>query len=257
MYFDRVPRNNAERDRGQSCRPRRRLTDVILATTEHSPIMLAMGNPLRDSSLEDSNSEHSSAPSSTSSPCQELLAEPEQLCQAQHRYQYSNSISLSYGPHCSYKDTLTQISPRLHRGCIDEGRGHDINLSRMYIKHQLSSCTNGHYEDYYKEAPLYQQRGRLISSHMKLSRVPSLKEYPQHPSRALPPQVVSGELISWHQRCQLQPRSLNRQGTVCIWNLPLRESPLSHQHDFYDQVKSHCYLWYDLIERSSKISVSL
>lgn len=199
--------------------------------------MLAMGNPLHHSSLEDSNSEHSSAPSYTSSPCQEFLAEPEQLCQAQHRNHYSNHISLSYVPHSSYKNTSAQISPRLYRGYIDEGRGHDMDLSRMYIKRQPSSCTNGHYEYCYEDAPLYQQRGRLIPSHLKLSWVPSLQEYPQHPSRALPPQVVSDELISWHQRCQLQPRSLDRQGAVCIWNLPLHESPLSHQHDFYDQVK--------------------
>ncbi|XP_026791393.1 innate immunity activator b isoform X4 [Pangasianodon hypophthalmus] len=230
------PANNAERDRGRSRGPRRRLTDVILKTPEYSPITLAVGNPVHHSSSEDSNSEHSSAPSYTSSPCQELLAEPEQLCQAQHRYHYSNHSSPSYVTHRYYKNSSAQLSPKLYRGYIDEGRGHDMDLSRMYIRHQPSPCINGHYEYWYEEPPLYQQGGRLIPHHLKLSRAPSLKEYPQHQSRALPRQVVSDELKSWHQRCQLRPRSLDRQGAVRIRNLPLHESPLSHHHDIYDQV---------------------
>lgn len=242
MPFDRVPSsdppNNAERDRGRSRGPRRRLTDGILTTPEYSPITLAMGNPVHHSSSEDSNSEHSSGPSYTSSPCQELLAESEHLCQAQNRYHYSNHMSQSYITHSYYKNSSAQFVPRLYRGYIDERRCHDMDLSRMYIRRQLSPCKNGHYEYYYEEAPLYQQGGRLFPHHLKLSRAPSLKDYPQHPSRALPRQVVSDELKSWHQRCQLRPQSLDRQGAGCIQNLPLHEFPLS-QHDFYDQVKSH------------------
>ncbi|KAK3536871.1 hypothetical protein QTP86_027007 [Hemibagrus guttatus] len=236
----RVPSNdppsNAERDRGRSCGPRRQLTNVIVTAPEYSPITLPMGNPLYHSSSEDSNSEHSSAPSYTSSPCQELLAEPEKLCHAQPRHHYPNHISLSYVTHSYSKSCLAQLSPRLYRAYIDEGRGYDMDLSRRYLRHQPSPCPSGHYEHWYEEAPLYRQRGRLIPCQLKLSRAPSLKEYPQHPGRALPRQVVSDELKSWHQRCQLRPRSLDRQGAVRIQNLPLQESPLSHHQDYFDQV---------------------
>ncbi|KAI5093525.1 hypothetical protein C0J45_16663 [Silurus meridionalis] len=228
------PPNNEERDRGRSRGARRRLTDVILTSPEYSSVM-SMGNPLHYSSSEDSCSEHSLATSYNSSPCQELLAEPDQLCQAQHRYQYSNHISMPYITH-SYYNSTTQLSPRLYRGYVDEGTGHDMDLSRIYIRRHPSPCTSGHYEYRYEGAPLYQQGGRRIPHNLKLSRAPSLKEYPQHPSRTLPRQVVSHELKSWHQRCQLRPRSLDRQGAVRSRNMPLHESPLSHQHDFFDQV---------------------
>ncbi|KAF4094064.1 hypothetical protein AMELA_G00008970 [Ameiurus melas] len=230
------PPNNAERDRGRSHGPRRRLTDVISMTPEHSPVMLAKGNPLYHSSLEDRNSEQSLAPSYTSSPCQVLLAEPEQLCQAQHRHNCSNHISLSYVTHSYHNNSSAQLSPRLYRGYIDEGRGHDMDLSRTRIRRQPSPCSNGHYAYWHEEVPLYQQGGRLIPHHLKLSRAPSFKEYPQHPSRALPRQVVSDELKSWHQRCHLRPQSLDRQGSVHIRNRPLHELPFSHHHDFYDQI---------------------
>lgn len=199
-------------------------------TPEYSPTIFAMGNPVHHSSSEDSNSEHSSAPSYKSLSCQELLAEPEHLCHTQHRYHYTKHISQSY----YYKNSSAQLSPRLYRGYINEVQGHDMDLSRMYIRHHPSPCIRSQYKYWYEEAPLYQQEGRLIPHHLKLTRAPSLKEYPQHPSRALPRQVVSDELKSWHQRCQLRPQSLDRQG---IQNLPLHESPHSHQHNFYDQVK--------------------
>lgn len=204
-----------------------------------------MGNPLHQSSSEDSNSEHSSFSSYTNSPCQELLAEPEQLCHAQHRYHCSNHISLSYVTQSCYKNSLAQLSPRLYRAYIDEGRGHDLEMKRIYNRRQPIPCPSDHYEYWYEEAPQNQQRGRLIPCHLKLSRAPSLREYPQHPGRALPRQVVSEELKSWHQRCQLRPRSLDRQGAVRPRNLPLHESPLSHQQDFYNQVK---YLILILVE---------
>lgn len=183
-----------------------------------------MGNALHHSSSEDSNSEHSSAPSYTSSPCQELMSEPDQLCQSPHRYHCSNHIAQSYLTHSYYKNSSALFFPSLYRGYIDEGRAHDMELSSMYIRRQHCPCNNKYY---YEESP----GGRLTPRHLELSRAPSLREYPQHPSRALPRQVISDELKSWHERSQLRPQSL--QGAVYMPNL--RDSPLS-QHDFCDQV---------------------
>lgn len=208
-------------------------------TPEYNPIMQDMGNPLHHSDTRGNNSKHSSASSSTSLSCQELLTEPEQLCQTQHKCHYSNQILPSCITHTYYKNFSTQCSPRLYRRHIEEERGHNMDLSRMYIRCQPSPCNNGHYEYWCKEAPLYQQGSRLIPHHLKLSRAPSLREYPQHSSSALPRQVVSDELKSWHQRCQLRPQSLDRQSAVCIPNLPFHESPLSN---ISDQVKDFILL---------------
>ncbi|XP_016086615.1 uncharacterized protein C1orf106 homolog [Sinocyclocheilus grahami] len=53
----------------------------------------------------------------------------------------------------------------------------------------------------------------------KVVRTTSLREYPNHPSRVLPRDVVSGELKTWHQKTNIiisKPRSLERQGSIRI-----------------------------------------
>ncbi|KAL7837344.1 hypothetical protein SRHO_G00270550 [Serrasalmus rhombeus] len=239
------PPQEVERDRGRSQGPRRRLTDVNLTSSspEYSPMRLAMGNPMYYSSSEDSNSEHSSTLSYVCSPCQEHPAELQRPYQAQYRYHYTslpdNYIPQPYMPLSHYKNSSPQLSSSFHRGFVDEGRGHEMDMSRMYMRHQPPpSCTNGHYEYWYEEAPPHQVY-RPVPPHLKLSRAPSLREYPHHPSRGLPRQVVSEELKSWHQRSQLRPprpRSLDRhrQGAVRFKNLPGHESPLSQQHSFQE-----------------------
>ncbi|XP_060713748.1 innate immunity activator b isoform X2 [Tachysurus vachellii] len=248
---------NAERERGRSPGPRR-LTNIILTESEYSPLTLPMGSQLHHSSAEESNFEHSLTPIYTGSPCQELLDEPEQLCHTQHRYHYPNHISLSYVTHTYSKNPLAQISPRLYRAHIDEGRGYDMEWSRMDLRRQPSPCPSVHYEQWYNEVPLYQQQDRLIPCHLKLSRAPSFKEYPRHPGKALPRQVVTDELKSWHQRCQLRPRSLDRQCAVRIRNLPLHDSPLSHQQANHDQVSQStterkAVKWYEEKEIVSQV----
>lgn len=230
------------RDRERSRGPRRRLTDVILPSPEYSPMKFSMGNPMYLSSSEDSNSEHSSTPSYISSPCLEYPAELP--CHYQYRYHCTsppdNYSPQSYIPLSSYKNSSPQFSPNVYRGYVDEGRGRDIDMSRMYMRHQPPPpCQNGQFEYWYEEVPPH-QLCRPVPPHVKLSRAPSLREYPQHPSRGLPRQVVSEELKSWHQRSQLRPprpRSLDRQrqGAVRCRNLPGQESPLSQQHGYHEQ----------------------
>ncbi|XP_062842596.1 innate immunity activator b isoform X2 [Trichomycterus rosablanca] len=235
------PPNNTERDRGRSRGPRRRLTDVISTQPVYSSVTLTNRFPLYYSGSDDSSSEHSSTSSYISSSTKEPSAELERLCQAQYTYHYPNYISQSYLPP-SYniqQNPSPQPPSSFYRGYADEGRSPymDMDMERIYFGHQFPTPhTNGHG---YDEAPLQPQAHRPIPSHLKLSRAPSLRDYPQHPSRALPRQVVSDELKSWHQRCQLRPRrpcSLDRHRQGAVLNVPGRESPLSQQHGFHKQV---------------------
>uniref|UniRef100_A0A4W4EXC1 Cytohesin Ubiquitin Protein Inducing domain-containing protein n=1 Tax=Electrophorus electricus TaxID=8005 RepID=A0A4W4EXC1_ELEEL len=235
---------NVEQDRGRPQRSRRRLTDVNLMSPDYSSMRLAMGNPLYSSSCEDSSSEHSSTPSHVSSPCLEYPTVLQIPCQDHYRYHYSSHtdshMPQSYVPLSYYKNSSPQLSPSIYT-YVDEGRGNEVDMDRMYIRHQLPpSCNNTHYEYWYDEAPPHQQLCRLIPPHVKVSRTPSLREYPHHPNKGLPRQVVSEELKSWHQRSQLRtprPHSLDRhrQGAMRFRNTPGRESPLSQQHSFQEQ----------------------
>ncbi|XP_067288046.1 innate immunity activator b isoform X2 [Pseudorasbora parva] len=240
-----------ERERGRSRGPRRRLTDFVMSPSEYSPIRLNVGNPVYYSSSEDSNSEHS-VQSYASSPCQEHPGELPWPYQLQYGYHYSSLADTHVPQRCSpthfYKSPQYQSSPSFSRGYVEDGWGQPLEMDsgRSYISHQAPSpvySSNGHYDYCYTEALPSQQRScRVLPTHVKLSRAPSLREYSHHPSRGLPRQVVSEELKSWHQRNQLRPprpHSLdrNRQGALRIRNAPGQESPLSlsQQYSFQEQ----------------------
>ncbi|XP_056324136.1 innate immunity activator b [Danio aesculapii] len=236
-----------ERDRGRSKGPRRRLTEFAVSTSEYSPMRLNIGNPVYYSSSEDSNSEHSFQ-SYASSPCQEHPGELPWTYQSQYGYQYASLADNHMPQRCSpthfYKNTQYQSSPSFTRGYIEDGWGNALEMDRgrSYVNHQAPVYSpNGHYEYYSEALPSQQRSCRLLPAHVKLSRAPSLREYPHHPSRGLPRQVVSEELKSWHQRSQFRPprpQSLdrNRQGALRIRNMPGQESPLSiSQHQRYQE----------------------
>lgn len=236
-----------ERDRGRLKGPRRRLTEFAVSSSEYSPMRLNVGNPVYYSSSEDSNSEHSFQ-SYASSPCQEHPGELPWTHQSQYGYQYASLADNQVPQRCSpthfYKNTQYQSSPSFTRGYIEDGWGHalEIDSGRSYVNHQAPVySSNGHYEYYCEALPSQQRSCRLLPAHVKLSRAPSLREYPHHPSRGLPRQVVSEELKSWHQRSQFRPprpQSLdrNRQGALRIRNVPGQESPLSlSQHHRYQE----------------------
>lgn len=217
---------------------------------DYSPMRLNVGNPYNCSSSEDSNSEHS-VQSYASSPCLEHPGELPWPYQPQYGYQYAsladNHASQRYSPTSFYKNYQHQSSPSFPRGYVEDGWGHplDMDTGRSYMSHQAPSpvYSNGHYEYYYNEAP--QRSCRVLPAHVRLSRAPSLREYPHHPTRGLPRQVVSEELKSWHQRSQSpRPSSLdrNRQGALRIRNVPGQESPLSlpHHRMFQEQQVNSC-----------------
>ncbi|XP_025912632.1 innate immunity activator protein [Apteryx rowi] len=74
-------------------------------------------------------------------------------------------------------------------------------------------------------APLRYQR--LVPSHSRIVRTPSLKDYAPGAGRGLSKAAVSEELQSWHQRARLRgarPHSLDRQGALRGRGGPGRET---------------------------------
>lgn len=240
------PPYDLDHEHRRSRGPRRRLTEFSVTSRDYSPMRLNVGNPVYCSSSEDSNSEHSFQ-SYASSPCQEHPGELPWPYQPQYAYQYSsladNHVSQRYSPTSFYKNYPPQSSPSFSRGYVEDRWGHplDMDTGRSYMSHQAPSpvYSNGHYEYYYNEAP--QRSCRVLPAHVRLSRAPSLREYPHHPTIALPRQVVSEELKSWHQRSQRRsprPSSLdrNRQGAIRFRSAPGQESPLSlPQHRMFQE----------------------
>ncbi|KAK6319368.1 hypothetical protein J4Q44_G00105790 [Coregonus suidteri] len=233
-----------DKDRGRTRVPRRRLMDYVVTSPAESPVQRGgYGNPIYHSSseTEDSNSEHS-APSYTSSPCREMPCDLPRQCQPTYRYQHSspndNHRPMAYplGPGF-YQNTQHQSSPSFHRDYYNDGMVYpsEMDMTRLYHG-PPPPCHASQYEHWYEEAPVHPQRAlRPLPPHIRLSRAPSLREYPHHSSRGLPQQVVNEELKSWHQRKQFRPHSLDRQGAVRMRNVQGRESPLSQHNKYHEQ----------------------
>ncbi|KAA0707708.1 Innate immunity activator protein [Triplophysa tibetana] len=235
-----------DRERGRSRGPRRRLTEFAVTSQDYSPMRSNVGNPMYCSSSEDSNSEYS-VQSYASSPCHEHPCELLLPYQPQYAYQYGsltdNHVSQRYSPISFNKNYQHLSSPSFARGYVEDRWGHplDMDTGRSYMSHPAPSpvYSNGHYEYFYNESP--QRSCRVLPAHVRLSRAPSLRECPHHPTRGLPRQVVSEELKSWHQRSQQyspRPSSLerSRQGALHIRNAPGHESPLTlPQHRMFQE----------------------
>ncbi|XP_045068214.1 innate immunity activator protein-like isoform X2 [Coregonus clupeaformis] len=245
------PPLNLDKDRGRTRVPRRLLTDYVVTSPGESPVQRGgYRNPIYNSNseTEDSNSEHS-ALSYTSSPCHEMPCDLPRQCQPTYRYQHSspnnNHGPMAYPPGPGfYQNHQHQSTPSFHRGYYDHGiYPSEMDMARLYHG-PLPPCHSSRYEHWYEEAPVHPQRALTpLPPHIRLSRAPSLREYPHHPSRGFPHhpsrgfprQVVNEELKSWHQRNQFRPRSLDRQVADRVRNVPGCESPLSHHHKYPEQ----------------------
>ncbi|XP_062401179.1 innate immunity activator b isoform X2 [Sardina pilchardus] len=100
-------------------------------------------------------------------------------------------------------------------------------------QHQSAGTFSGRHDYWYEDAPV----ALAVPGHVRLSRAPSLREYPPcHPAHGLPRQLVSEQLKSWHQRQQLQrparPRSLDRhrQGAMRIRSTHTHTHAHTHTH---------------------------
>ncbi|XP_036839730.1 innate immunity activator protein [Oncorhynchus mykiss] len=237
------PPLNLDKDRGRTRVPRRLLTEYVVMSPGESPVQRGgYRNHIYHSSSEtkDSNSEHS-APSYTSSLCREMPCDLPWQCQPTYRYQSSpndNHGPMAYPPGPGfYQNHQHQSTPSFHRGYYDHGMVYpsEMDMARLYHG-PPPPCHSSRYEHWYEEAPVHPQRAlKSLSPHVRLSRAPSLRECPHHPSRGFPRQVVNEELKSWHQRNQFRPHSLDRQTAIRLRNVPGCESPLSHHHKYPEQ----------------------
>ncbi|XP_028855408.1 innate immunity activator b isoform X2 [Denticeps clupeoides] len=240
------PQYEQDLERGPSRLPQRRLTELTVPP-EYSVLRLNLGNPLCHSSSEDSNSEHS-ASSYASSPCREVPVELPRHCHSPctHQYPPHNDLQTPQTYSNFYKNPQHSTSPHFYKGCSDNSRGYplDADCGRLYISQAPPPSPVSRHEYWYDEIPPYHFRvPKPLPVHVRLSRAPSLREYPHHPSRGLPRHVVSEELKSWHQRNQFQsprPRSLDRQrqGIVRVRSVANRDSPLSQQY-WHQEEASH------------------
>uniref|UniRef100_W5MVX9 Innate immunity activator a n=1 Tax=Lepisosteus oculatus TaxID=7918 RepID=W5MVX9_LEPOC len=215
----RVPTNDVPQDpnqmRGRARLPARRLTSFTVPSPECSPLPMTVGKPLYQSSSEDSSSEQS-VPSYASSPHREVVSEQARPCPPPY--------------------------PGTSNYYVSQHNGHptEIDMGRLYLGPPVPHHWDPREFWYEEVTPQAQRVLRPLPAHVRLSRAPSLKEHPRRasPGCALPREVVSEELKSWHERSQFRgarPRSLDRQGAVRMRSVPGRESPLSRQNTFRQQ----------------------
>nr|XP_015197859.1 PREDICTED: uncharacterized protein C1orf106 homolog isoform X2 [Lepisosteus oculatus] len=264
----RVPTNDVPQDpnqmRGRARLPARRLTSFTVPSPECSPLPMTVGKPLYQSSSEDSSSEQS-VPSYASSPHREVVSEQARPCPppypgtsnyyvSQHNGHpsghYSGQPNGNYGIHPAfngqtfYRNPQHVSSPNFYRGYVEDGPylPAEIDMGRLYLGPPVPHHWDPREFWYEEVTPQAQRVLRPLPAHVRLSRAPSLKEHPRRasPGCALPREVVSEELKSWHERSQFRgarPRSLDRQGAVRMRSVPGRESPLSRQNTFRQQVR--------------------
>ncbi|KAI1893115.1 hypothetical protein AGOR_G00140590 [Albula goreensis] len=262
----RLPNNKSGQEsiqtRGRAQLPMRRVIDFKVLPPEYSPLS-GQGHPTYLSSSEDSCSEQS-LPSYTNSPSREVPVKVNSKpCPPPYGYHFSNGhhgngsaghLGNGVGHHVNngvvhhgnngvghhgngplsftgpsfYKISQHQSTPSFYRSYADDGMGYppEMDMGRLYLGPPSSQ-------------PPPPFPGPPQARHCRLARAPSLREYPHHPTLGLPRELVSEELKSWHQRSQVhvsRPRSLDRQGAIRLRNMTGRDSPLSHQHVFHQQV---------------------
>ncbi|KAG9330101.1 hypothetical protein JZ751_027286 [Albula glossodonta] len=158
---------------------------------------------------------------------------------------HSNGPLAFTGP-SFYKIAQHQSTPSFYRSYAEDGMGYppEMDMGRLYLGPPPSQPPPPfpgppQARHWYDDAPPPRRVFRPLPPHSRLARAPSLREYPHHPTLGLPRELVSEELKSWHQRSQVhvsRPRSLDRQGAIRLRNMTGRDSPLSHQHVFHQQV---------------------
>uniref|UniRef100_A0A4W5QV63 Innate immunity activator a n=1 Tax=Hucho hucho TaxID=62062 RepID=A0A4W5QV63_9TELE len=240
----RLPKSKPTHDlgegRGRARLPRRR-PEFLVRSPQYSPQLLYQ------SSSEDSSSEHS-VPSYTSSPSRDNHIDREgpapteipKLCPPPYGFHYgaksptSPAFNGSNSPSFYKNNNQHQSSPSLRRRMAEEGHcsplspqdldsplGRDLYLSPS----KAPQPQHGHWQQEGQGPPPSSPRRvlKLPLPYTHLVRTPSLREYPEHPARVLPREMVSEELKSWHQRNQFQnqfqksrPGSLERQGSFRV-----------------------------------------
>ncbi|XP_020028154.2 innate immunity activator protein isoform X1 [Castor canadensis] len=224
--------------RGRSAFPRRRPTHYTVTVPDSCfpASKPPLPHPACHSCSEDSGSDvssisHPTSPGS-SSPDISFLRPPCPPEPPRHRG--------AWGPACGWE--LTTYYPKLlmPAGYFPAGR---------YVVVTESHLPPGEWELCRARGPAYEEEGaplryqRLVPSHSRIVRTPSLKDSPA--GRALSKAAVSEELKWWHERARLRssrPHSLDRQGAFRVRSLPLGREGFGRAPGPRPQVPTVCVL---------------
>ncbi|XP_021492354.2 innate immunity activator protein isoform X3 [Meriones unguiculatus] len=225
--------------RGRSAFPRRRPTHYTVTVPDScfAPSKPPLPHPACHSCSEDSGSDvssvsHPTSPGSSSPDISFLrpLCPPEPPC---HRG--------AWGPACGRELTAHYPKLLLPPGYFPTGRyvmvaeGH-LPPGEWELCHAALGAA---YDE--EGAPLRYQR--LVPSHSRIVRTPSLKDSPA--GRGLSKAAVSEELKWWHERARLRssrPHSLDRQGAFRVRSLPPGRESFGRASGSRAQVPPVCVL---------------
>lgn len=218
--------------RGRTKLPCRRVTDFALAFSVQR---------LYQCSSEDSSSELSISSYSSSS-SRETTAEAPKPCPPPYGYHRTapNKGPSQLNTHSTLKNNNKNppnLVTGLNRVKISNGTPLQADMARLQLGQNSQSDPLHTNKPQQVKVTSPKRMLKLPPPYTKVVRTTSLREYPNHPSRVLPLDVVSGELKTWHQKNNVfisKPRSLERQGSIRIKR---PEPPPYHQVPSHKQVK--------------------
>uniref|UniRef100_A0A8B9LPA4 Cytohesin Ubiquitin Protein Inducing domain-containing protein n=2 Tax=Astyanax mexicanus TaxID=7994 RepID=A0A8B9LPA4_ASTMX len=224
--------------------PRRRVTDFALAYSVQR---------LYQCSSEDSSSEHSISSYSSSS-SRDSAPETGKACPPPYGY-YRTPQNKAQGQRAAPnlpKNNLLRPSNNQSQGNNqlqgnNQSQGNnqermplEAEISRINLNKTLPADSGNQNKPQPAEAT---SPKRVLKPppppYSRLARAPSLKEYPNHPTRLLPRDVVANDLKTWHQKNiagEMKPQPLQRHGSMRVKRSPNQEPPPYHQLQTLRQV---------------------
>lgn len=195
-------------------------------------------------SSEDSSSEHSISSYSSSS-SHELTSEVTKACPPPYDLHRSTQ-SKAQGQH-SATNILPKnnqivnkqiVKPTVTSPC--QNNSNDRMLPERDIKQLNLALTSPNTNMQQVEVTSPKRTLKPPPPYHRLARAPSLKEYPNHPSKLLPRNVVTNDLRAWHEKNnagETKIRPLERHGSMRAKRSPDQEPPPYHQIQSRRQVK--------------------
>ncbi|XP_066500673.1 innate immunity activator protein isoform X2 [Hoplias malabaricus] len=214
--------------------PRRRVTDFALAYSVQR---------LYQSSSEDSSSEHSISSYSSSS-SRDSAPEVSKACPPPYGF-HRTPPSKAQGQ-CAAPNLPKNNLPRPAAAPSQDRMPLEADVSRLNLG--VTSSTDLSNPNKPLQAEVTSPK-RILKPppppYSRLARAPSLKEYPNHPSRLLPRDVVANDLKSWHQKniaTEMKKQPLERHGSMRVKRSPSQEPPPYHQVQAHRQVSQKVIL---------------
>lgn len=228
-----MTKTSSDLGRGRTKLPRRRVTDFALAYSVQR---------LYQCSSEDSSSELSISSYSSSS-SRETTTDAPKPCPPPYGYHRATANKPSgqltiHSPLKNNNNNLPQPVPSSNRVKNNNVTALEADIGRLKVGQNSQFGTAPTNKPQQVEVTSPKRMLKPPPPYNKVVRTTSLREYPNHPARVLPRDVVSGELKSWHQKNILvlpRPRSLERQGST---RMKRPEPPPYHQIASQKQVRT-------------------